>query len=1112
MNIFSKLSSILFSKTITVEVDFINEKFIVSLFQNEKPYSIENGKNHDIINTYLARSNKVNVNSAEITLYAAEKLYGDIKQSTKGILYSLSERSEKVHFKSLNNEVKFKLYFDEATGKLLCELQGDAKWIGEEYILFNNIIWRVPSSEIQKLLHYSKLDGEDILNMIKYSNKSYIDSNIKIDNDSILTISCKNSKDGSLAIMPQIKYPKESWIKLSGLEYYAESNNIVFKIPGIFMETRWNNMFTDGLIRYVTVDQLPKFVEEFWDIINKYGDNDIKEKLSPSKFFWKPKEISLELECVVERKNGIGKAFAVPVCRFGDKLVSAKELSLSTEVKNCIILDKHLSLSCLEQIGIGVMGRMIDGTVLNPIELKANEIIYRGSERLEGLWKKINFIQDCWKVTGSTQEITKSHLTYLQTFGINGGVILPESNTIDLIKQSLYEYCGQDYINTKKLILIRKKMLNELDLEKLQDNFVILKGLKSDPILSNQNNRNVICTYTILEKYASITSIDWDIILMIEPDEQFKTSSSVIYQSVRKITGAIKLGIFSSSPKSYSAQKSLAMSDLFGISIYDNPNVCMYQIREVDSSLELPKAYEFKRKKPIKLAQPVEIRIDGAEEHTYSIPKRKSNEIIINGMSVKIEMSYGSTDGSSEFKREALKNVSYSGSPCSFTPFMSYWPTYSTMNYDQKKWYYYWRKMVREGTYIDTDLSYIFIYIYELLNGVGYVQPAEGFEMIWSTWQAYDEKFSELSKYLSNWTLDFVIINKLDDKLEKLLSSSAICNNNILFNIHIYKRYIEESATILLEDVLQIISYSISKSKVSLKGHESLLRQELQRVINIINKETINKYGKNLFALFCPIYKTEESKYAYSSAVYDGNIKYNISYFSFKQHSPLEQFLTFLVKEIENRVRKKVKHNGQLKGIELDEFFLNIINKEYPEENIKKKKKVTENVNSDQVSSNYLESKPLKMNSELLNQLRKESTEIQEILMVEDEEDNSKKKDLYVDSSQEKLVEEKLIEKIPLMEAKSESDDEVVEFITELVPYKIEALLILLSGMDVEEQLKNIAMNNQTMLEIMLDEINEEFGDKVGDILIDTRSMPHCIFEEYVEELRDSIERMKNNE
>lgn len=1106
MNIFSKLSSILFSKTITLEVNFINEKFTLSLFQNEKPYSIENGKSHAIINHYLAGCNKVNVNSAEITLYAAEKLYGDIKQSTKGIIYSISEISEKVEFKNLNNEVKFKLSFDESTGKLLCRLPKDAKWIGEKYILFNNTIWRVPSSEIEKLLNYPEIDGENILNMIKYSSKSYIDSSIEIDNDPILTISCENSKDGLLGIVPHVKYPKEFWTQISGLENYAESNNIVFRIPEIFIGTRWNMMFPDGLIRYVTLEQLPSFVEEFGDIINEYGDKEIKEKLSHSNFFWQPKEISLELECVVENKNGIGKAFAVPICRFGDKLISAKELSLNTEAKNCIILEKYLSSSCLEQIGIGVMGKMIDGTALNPIELKPNEIIYRGSDRLEGLWKKFNFTKDCWLAAGSIEEIAKSHLTYLQTFGINGGIILPGNDGIDLIKQCLYEYCGQDYINTKKLILIRKKMLSELDLDKLQDNFLILKGIKSDPIFSDKNNKNAICTYTTLEKCLGITSADWDIILMIEPDEQFKTSNTSIYQSVRKIKGAIKLGIFSASPKSYSVQKSLAISDLFEMSINDNSNSWRYQIREAANSLELPKTYEFKGEKPVKLVQPVEIRIEGTEEHAYSIPKRKSNEIIIDGISVNIEMSYGSTYGSSEFKKEALKNASYGGSTCSFVPFMSYWPTYSAMNYEQKKWYYYWRKKIREGTYLDTDLSYIFLYIYELLNGVGYAQAAEGFEMIWSIWQAYDEKFSKLSRYLSDWILDFIIINKLDDKLEKLLSSSAIWNNNILFSIHIYKRYIEEASIILLDDVLQIISYSISKSKLSLSGNEILLRQELERVINIINEETISKYGKNLFALFCPIYKTEENKQAYSSAVYDGNIQYNIAYISFKKHTPLIQFLTFLVKEIENRIRKKVKYNGKLKGIELDEFFLNIIDKEYPKENIKEKRKVKENVNSDQVSSNYSESQPLKINPELINQLRKESTEIQEILMVEDEDDFSEN-NLYSEPPKEKFIEE-----ISPMPKESESNDEVVEFIRGVVPYKIEVLLLLLSSIDVENQLKSIAMINQTMPEIIIDEINEEFGDKVGDILIDTNSIPPCILEEYVEELENSIEGMKNNE
>ena len=71
------------------------------------------------------------------------------------------------------------------------------------------------------------------------------------------------------------------------------------------------------------------------------------------------------------------------------------------------------------------------------------------------------------------------------------------------------------------------------------------------------------------------------------------------------------------------------------------------------------------------------------------------------------------------------KNASRKGKTAAFVPFMSYWPTYDSMNKAQQAWYFYWRSQIRQGNYIDTDLSYIFVLIYELLSGIGWQDPQE---------------------------------------------------------------------------------------------------------------------------------------------------------------------------------------------------------------------------------------------------------------------------------------------------------------------------------------------------------------------------------------------------
>lgn len=54
------------------------------------------------------------------------------------------------------------------------------------------------------------------------------------------------------------------------------------------------------------------------------------------------------------------------------------------------------------------------------------------------------------------------------------------------------------------------------------------------------------------------------------------------------------------------------------------------------------------------------------------------------------------------------------GKKAELVPFMQYYPTYSSMDKQQKEWYFYWRSQVRKGIYLDTDLSYIFVHVTEM--------------------------------------------------------------------------------------------------------------------------------------------------------------------------------------------------------------------------------------------------------------------------------------------------------------------------------------------------------------------------------------------------------------
>ena len=59
-----------------------------------------------------------------------------------------------------------------------------------------------------------------------------------------------------------------------------------------------------------------------------------------------------------------------------------------------------------------------------------------------------------------------------------------------------------------------------------------------------------------------------------------------------------------------------------------------------------------------------------------------------------------------------------------------YFPDYQSMGYEQLRTYT-WRTNVRKGVIRKTSFSYVFVYLYELLNNVGVADCRDGSLSFW---------------------------------------------------------------------------------------------------------------------------------------------------------------------------------------------------------------------------------------------------------------------------------------------------------------------------------------------------------------------------------------------
>ena len=93
--------------------------------------------------------------------------------------------------------------------------------------------------------------------------------------------------------------------------------------------------------------------------------------------------------------------------------------------------------------------------------------------------------------------------------------------------------------------------------------------------------------------------------------------------------------------------------------------------------------------------------------------------------------------------------------------FVRYYPTYQAMNDEQLRGYFSWRTKLRRGDIRKTSLSFVYVYIYELLNQIGVRSPEEGFDTLQRFRKAYRGLDARAESFLNAWMKDYVIYNNL---------------------------------------------------------------------------------------------------------------------------------------------------------------------------------------------------------------------------------------------------------------------------------------------------------------------------------------------------------------
>ena len=168
-----------------------------------------------------------------------------------------------------------------------------------------------------------------------------------------------------------------------------------------------------------------------------------------------------------------------------------------------------------------------------------------------------------------------------------------------------------------------------------------------------------------------------------------------------------------------------------------------------------------------------------------------------------------------KFMEDYEDDCPYSGT------FIRYYPTYESMSDNQLRGYFTWRARVRRGEIKQTQLSFVYVYVYELLNGIGASDALDGYQKLSAFYEAYRQIDPQINRYVQLWLRDYVVYHDLDAALLEQSEEYAFdCSLDVL--IH----YAEAENDRLFEALCALSSYAVKRSRFY-REHPDIFRDAL---------------------------------------------------------------------------------------------------------------------------------------------------------------------------------------------------------------------------------------------------------------------------------------------
>jgi hypothetical protein len=986
-------------------------------------------------------------------------------------------------------------------GVFLRRLPKNAKDLGGGIFRYEGKDWKLPEGEAALCLAGETISGRALLSLLRDSAASLIDNGprLALEGERLTELSGCMEDSLSLRVELRKRHTDIPWLFVDGLAHHRLCGNVIYEVideatlAATLAEFDGGAVAKNGEVKVFLLkgENIPRFADRCARPVFLFADKNLKELLAEDSIFIGTDKISLVLGAV---QSETGLPYALPLLRVRDRFFHAQEVSSRMDRDYLLFGSRWVRRKDIEAAGILPFCSFAGGEPIGKIRLKPEEFLLGGGKRLEGLFTGFFADTSLWIEKGKSEEIFVSHLEFLRTWGIPGGVAHNNrSEQAAYLAAWLKNIAANSARNdAQKILVLMEKNYYELYMIRHRHEF---EAAFPESIV-------------FYEELSAVTRRT-GVLVLVGVEEVLVNEQ--IMAKIQGINAGTILGVFYDAGELFKGPAAARTRSLFGITAQplatggeQTFSITPFLIRNTGSRFSLPQ-YKFSppdicRPPGLYSATPREIP---QEVFTFTVNERFSN---LAAAGLYSEMHLLRAEGK-PFPFVPLRLLKGSLNP-------------ERMDEDERAFYLYWRSEFRKGNILKTSEDYIRIYARELCLFSESEDRVGNFLMLKALLECYSPIYGGINEFLPNWLLDYAVIYEMADILPLLakfagdacteggnaVNAVNVVNvvNALLADICIYFRLIKENNRIDFNDVRMLIPGEIAKSpffraeNLNRFSHERAeLAADITTAINAVDSYLRETFRIKLMEFFYPRRFQTERLEAFAGMERSGNSSYEASGPRFSKNPWLVSFLKSLFKYVEQcyKTRKKfdIKNRqgiaphwktiidraleGGLIPADADEPFTKNHKPQYavPAFNMPRRVRLLETG---------------------IEKTRADSDAVRDMLTIEGP-----------NIAHDKNLPQGGIKGFTKPVFEKTSDNITAQFIKKLDTICLGALKIITEGLNAKNSLTALALANNTMPDLLIDKINAVFHELSGDLLISIVDSRPEIQSEYRKELANYLEK-----